>query len=166
MNKEEIEYDPIYDLIAQQVKNINTKDLSEDVDQSPVYNQIEKQRVYVWIRLFIKDELSDLKEGDNFSITYLESGEQMITKFICFGKKNSFKDSQDLNQVQIVTDDDPKCLCLMVDEEDIQNGEHVPFIRSLFKTSKHFEYQVYRRDDLQFKNERTGQIVEYIDCDF
>jgi hypothetical protein len=166
MNKEEIEYDPIYDLIVQQVKNLDTKELSEDVDQSPVYNQIERQRVYIWIRLFIKEELSDLKEGDSFSITYLESGEKMITKFICFGKKNSFKDSQDLNQIQMVSDDDPKCLCLMVDEEDIQKGEHIPFIRTLFKISKHFEYQVYRRDDLQFKNERTGQILEYIDCDF
>jgi len=35
----------------------------------------------------------NLKEGDNFKIKYLSSGEELITKFICFGKKNSFKDS-------------------------------------------------------------------------
>jgi len=166
MNREEIEYDPIYDLIVQQVKDIDTKSLSDDVDQDPKYNQVEKQIVYIWIRLYIKEELSDLKEGDNFSITYLESGEKMITKFICFGKKNSFKDSDDLNQIQMIGEDDTKCLCLMVNEDDIQNGEHVPFIRTLFRTSKHFEYQVYRREDLEFRNERTGQLVEYIDCDF
>jgi hypothetical protein len=166
MNREEIEYDPIYDLIVQQVKDIDTKSLSDDVDQDPKYNQVEKQIVYIWIRLYIKEELSDLKEGDNFSITYLESGEKMITKFICFGKKNSFKDSDDLNQIQMIGEDDTKCLCLMVNEDDIQNGEHVPFIRTLFRTSKYFEYQVYRREDLEFRNERTGQLVEYIDCDF
>ena len=166
MNREEIEYDPIYDLIVQQVKDIDTKSLSDDVDQDPKYNQVEKQIVYIWIRLYIKEELSDLKEGDNFSITYLESGEKMITKFICFGKKNSFKDSDDLNQIQMVGEDDTKCLCLMVNEEEIQSSEDIPFIRTLFKTSKHFQYQVYRREDLEFRNERTGQLVEYIDCDF
>jgi len=166
MNREEIEYDPIYDLIVQQVKDIDTKSLSDDVDQDPKYNQVEKQIVYIWIRLYIKEELSDLKEGDNFSITYLESGEKMITKFICFGKKNSFKDSDDLNQIQMVGEDDMRCLCLMVNEEEIQSSEDIPFIRTLFKTSKHFQYQVYRREDLEFRNERTGQLVEYIDCDF
>ena len=166
MNREEIEYDPIYDLIVQQVKDIDTKSLSDDVDQDPKYNQVEKQIVYIWIRLYIKEELSDLKEGDNFSITYLESGEKMITKFICFGKKNSFKDSDDLNQIQMVGEDDMRCLCLMVNEEEIQSSEDISFIRTLFKTSKHFQYQVYRREDLEFRNERTGQLVEYIDCDF
>lgn len=166
MNREEIEYDPIYDLIVQQVKDIDTKSLSDDVDQDPKYNQVEKQIVYIWIRLYIKEELSDLKEGDNFSITYLESGEKMITKFICFGKKNSFKDSDDLNQIQMVGEDDMRCLCLMVNEEEIQSSQDIPFIRTLFKTSKHFQYQVYRREDLEFRNERTGQLVEYIDCDF
>jgi len=166
MNREEIEYDPIYDLIVQQVKDIDTKSLSDDVDQDPKYNQVEKQIVYIWIRLYIKEELSDLKEGDNFSITYLESGEKMITKFICFGKKNSFKDSDDLNQIQMVGEDDMRCLCLMVNEEEIQSSQDIPFIGTLFKTSKHFQYQVYRREDLEFRNERTGQLVEYIDCDF
>lgn len=165
MNKE-VEYDPIYDLIVQQVKSIDRQDLSDDVDQGPKSNQLEKQMVYIWIRLYIKEEVSDLKEGDNYTITYLESGEKLTTKFICFGKKNSFKDSDDLNQIQMMSEDDTKCLCLMVNEEEIQTSEEIPFIRTLFKTSKHFEYQVYRRDDLEFRNDRTGQMVEYIDCDF
>ena len=84
---------------------------------------------------------------------------------MCFGKINSFKDNGD-NQIQTISEDDPKVAILMIDEEEIQNGEHIPFIRTLFKISKHFEYQVYRRDELVFKNERSGQSLEYIDCEF
>ena len=62
MNREEIEYDPIYDLIVQQVKDIDTKSLSDDVDQDPKYNQVEKQIVYIWIsELKISLIISNLK---------------------------------------------------------------------------------------------------------
>jgi hypothetical protein len=158
------ELDPIYELIVSQVKNIDRDDLTDDVDQGPKSNQVEKQMVYIWIRLYIKEELSDIKEGDDFTIRY--ENEELKTKFICFGKKNSFKDAEDFNQIQMTTEDDTKCLCLMVNEDEIQTGEHIPFIRTLFKTSKHYTLQVYNRDDLTFTNVRTGKSVEYIDCDF
>ena len=147
---EEVEYDPIYDSIVQQIKQIDRDDLSDDVDQGPLSSEVEKQKVYIWIRLYIKEEISDLKEGDDFSITYTETNESLTTKFICFGKKNSFKDSDDYDQIQITSEDDQKCLCLMVEEDVIQTGDDIPFIRSLFKISKHFDFQVYRREDLVF----------------
>jgi hypothetical protein len=164
MNQEEI--DPVYDLIISQVKMIDREDLTDDVDQSPALREIERQRIYIWIRLFLKDEVSDIKEGDDFSIKYKLSGEELKTKFICFGKMNSFKDSEIENQIQMSTEDDPKVLCLMVNEDEIHNSENIPFIRTLFKVSKYHEDQVYRRDDLVFTNLRTAQEVEYIDCDF
>jgi len=166
MINEEIEYDPIYDSIVQQIKQIDRDDLSDDVDQGPLSSEVEKQKVYIWIRLYIKDEVSDLKEGDDYSITYTETNESLITKFICFGKKNSFKDSDGFGEIQMTSEDDQKCLCLMVDEDTIQTGDEIPFIRTLFKVSRHFDYQVYKREDLVFTNTRTGQSVEYIDCDF
>lgn len=164
MSQEEI--DPVYELIISQVKMIDRQDLSDEVDQSPALKEVEKQRIYIWIRLYLKEEVKDIKEGDDFSIKYTLSGEELKTKFICFGKMNSFKDSEFENQIQMSTEDDPKILCLMVNEDDIQIGEHIPFIRTLFKVSKHHEEQVYRREDLVFINLRTGQQFEYIDCDF
>lgn len=164
MSQEEI--DPVYELIISQVKMIDRQDLSDEVDQSPALKEVEKQRIYIWIRLYLKEEVKDIKEGDDFSIKYTLSGEELKTKFICFGKMNSFKDSEFENQIQMSTEDDTKILCLMVNEDDIQIGEHIPFIRTLFKVSKHHEEQVYRREDLVFTNLRTGQQLEYIDCDF
>jgi hypothetical protein len=166
MNKEDIDIDPIHELLVQQVKQIDTTDLSDDVQQTPESKEVEKQRIYIWIRLYIKEALQDLKEGDNFSIKWTHTGETLVTKFICYGKKGSHKDAEQKEQIQMSSEDDPTCLCLMVDEEEIQSSEEIPFIRTLFKSSKHFQYQVYLREDLQFINARTGQNVEYYDCDF
>jgi hypothetical protein len=47
---EEIEYDPIYDSIVQQIKQIDRDDLSDDVDQGPLSSEVEKQKVYIWIQ--------------------------------------------------------------------------------------------------------------------
>ena len=54
----------------------------------------------------------------------------------------------------------------MVNEDNVQNSTEIPFIRSLFKVSRHYQFQVYRREELTFTNERTGCKIEYYDCDF
>jgi hypothetical protein len=54
----------------------------------------------------------------------------------------------------------------MVDEEIIKHSDEIPFIRTLFKVSEHYQEQVYQRDDLTFTNLRTSEKVEYTFCDF
>jgi len=157
----------IYESLIEQIKGIDTKDLSDthvDYADPITTKEIEKQKVYYWIRLYLKDELSDIKIGDDFNITYVFSGETLSGKFIAFGKKNL---NRDLDNVIVNYDpeDNPKCLCIMVDEEEMKS-EKIPFIRTLFKTSTYFEYQVYRREELTFTNTRTLQTCEYVDCDF
>ena len=166
MNEIEENDDPIYLLIREQVKEIDTQKLSDAVDQTPQSKETEKQLVYIWLRLYVKDEVEDIKEGDNIFITYSPTGENLQSKFICFGKKNSIRDAESNEQIQMSQEDDPKCLILMVNEETIQTGDDIPFIRSLFKISRHYEFQVYRREELTFVNQRTGEVIHYYDCDF
>lgn len=163
---ENIEYDSIYDQIVEQIKSIDSTNLSDEVDQNPSTTEIEKQKIYIWIRLYLKSEVEDLQEGDDFLINWSHSGENLSTKFICFGKKHSFKDSDGENEISMATDDDPLCLCLMIDEEIIKHSDEIPFIRTLFKVSEHYQEQVYQRDDLTFTNLRTSEKVEYTFCDF
>ena len=162
----ELTISSIYDSLIEQIKGIDTGDLTDDVKDEVVTKEIEKQRVYYWIRLYLKSEVEDLQEGDDFLINWSLSGESLSTKFICFGKKHSFKDSDGENEISMATDDDPLCLCLMVDEEIIKKSEDIPFIRSLFKISDHYQEQVYHRDELTFTNTRTSKKVEYTFCDF
>ena len=89
----------------------------------------------------------------------------MITKFICYGKSGLERDHND-EVINYNPDDDKKVLCLMVDENQVNYSQEIPFIRTLFKTGRHYEYQLMRRDELVFINKRNGVILDYYDCDF
>jgi hypothetical protein len=154
----------IYESLIEKIKEIDTDGLPDEVEIKPQTNIIEKQKVYFWIRLFLKDELLDLQVGDDFEICYTNSGEKLVTKFIAFGKKNLNRDL-DSQIINYDPEDDKKILTLMVDSDEFESDK-IPFIRTLFRTSSYYQFQVYKRDELTFKNTRTGKIVDYIDCNF
>lgn len=154
----------IYESIIDQIREIDTKDLKDSEDREIKSEIVEKQKVYFWIRLFLKEELNDIEIGDDFEMCYKVSGESLTTKFIAFGKKNLNRDL-DSQIVNYDPEDDKKSLTLMVDSDYFESDD-LPFIRTLFKTSSYYQFQVYKRTDLSFKNLRTGEVLEYIDCDF
>jgi hypothetical protein len=154
----------IYDEILEQIKQIDLETLVETEEELPITKIIEKQKIYFWIRLYLKDEISNLELGDLVEINYSLTEESTITQFIGYDKKGSItNDKQEV--VSFDKEEDRKVLILMIDEEII-NSDEIPFIRTLFKTSSHYEDQVYRRDDLTFTNLRTNQKIEYYDSNF
>jgi len=163
--KEDTTIKSIYEELIDQVKEIDTDDLNDDIDQSPQTDIVEGQKVYFWIRLYTKEEVDNVKEGDEFKITY-KGDESLEVQFIAYGKKNITRDVLD-DIINYDPEDDRKCLCLMVDEDRIKNqSSDIPFIRTLFKTSPFYEHQVYKKSDLKFYNKRTGEYYTYIDVDF
>ena len=54
----------------------------------------------------------------------------------------------------------------MVDENEVNYSDEIPFIRTLFKTGRHYEYQLMRRSELLFIIESNDFILDYFDCDF
>ena len=64
------------------------------------------------------------------------------------------------------SEENKKVLCLMVDQDKINKGTDIPFIRTLFKSSIHYQYQLMRREELLFINNRTGETLDYFDCDY
>ena len=154
-----------YDNLVEQIKIIDTevvKDWNKNTD--PDMKILEEQKVYIWIRLYLKEE-SDVEIGDDIFMTYTPSGEKLNTKFICYGKINMDKDHND-EIVNYNTEDDKKVLCLMVDQDTINKGIDIPFIRTLFKSSIHYQYQLMRREELLFINNRTGETLDYFNCDY
>ena len=152
------------DMLADQIRLIDTTDLS-DVAEEVVSKVTEEQKVYFWIRLYLKDENVNIKVGDDVSINWKQSGEKLLTKFICYGKSGLSKDYQD-EMTNYNPDDDKKCLCLMIDSKMVNFNDDIPFIRTLFKTGYHYEYQLVKRDDLQFILDKNGMILDYFECDF
>jgi len=154
-----------YDNLVEKIKTINTEEVKDWYsNMGSDMKVIEEQKIYIWIRLFLKEE-SNVEIGDNIFMTYTPSGEKLETKFICYGKTDMGKD-HDAEIINYNPDDDNKVLCLMVDQEKINKGTDIPFIRTLFKTGIHYEYQLVRRDELLFINSRTNETLNYFDCDY
>jgi len=153
------------DNIVELIRTIDTTELTDSVDQTAVSKVTEEQKVYFWIRLYLKDENINAQIGDDISINWKLSGEKLITKFICYGKTGLSKDHQD-EMTNYNPEDDKKCLCLMIDSKMVNFNNDIPFIRTLFKTGYHYEYQLVKREDLQFIIDKNSVILDYFECDF
>jgi len=153
--------------LVEQVKTLDTTDLSDEIskEEQEIKQVVEEQKVYFWIRLYLKEEDSNLVIGDDISIKWTPTGEELKTKFICYGKTGLQKD-YDEEIVNYNSEDDKKVLCLMVDEGQVNYNEDIPFVRTLFKVGRYFEYQLVKRSELLFINDRNGMILDYFDCDF
>lgn len=155
------------DKIVDDIKSIDVEKVDfSNGDFKPRTKIAEKQKVYFWIRLYLKEEDTVSTPDDTVIIKYIHSGEELETKFICYGKKGLDKDNQD-QIVNYTTEDDKKVLCLMVDSDKINyNSDNIPYIRSLFKISRYYEYQLSKRDELIFTNKGKGVTYEYFDVGF
>jgi len=155
----------IYDEIIQQISKIDTSDLPDNVDSNPELKIVEEQKVYFWIRLFLKEENPNIEIGDDITIKYIPNGEELKTKFICYSKKGLEKNHAD-QVIGYNQEDDRRILCLMIDINKVNNNDDIPFIRTMFKSGIHFEYQLVKRDDMQFIIDRNGMILDYFDCNW
>ena len=154
-----------YDNLVEQIKTIDTEEVKDwNKNTDPDMKVIEDQKVYIWIRLYLKEE-ANIEIGDDIFMTYTPSGEKLETKFICYGKTDLGKDHED-EMVNYNPEDDNKILCLMVDQEKINKGIDIPFIKTLFKTSIHYQEQLMKRSELLFINNRNQEILDYFDCDY
>lgn len=155
----------LYEGLIEQLKAIDTTDLSDNVDQGAVSTITEEQKIYFWIRLYLNDENINAEIGDDITIKYTISGEELKTKFICYDKKGL-----NTNHIDELTnynpEDDKKIICLMIDTKLVNGNDDVPFIRTLFKTGYHYEYQLVKREELQFVLDKSGLVLEYFDVDF
>ena len=151
--------------LLEAIKSLDTEGLSDEMEIVSTSNIIEAQKIYFWIRLYLSEEDLNIQVGDDITISYEPSGEELVTKFICYGKSGLERDHND-EVINYNPEDDKKILCLMVDENHVNYSQEIPFIRTLFKTGRHYEYQLMRRDELIFINKRNGIILDYFDCDF
>ncbi len=157
--------------LIKSIQNVDIDNLDfENSDYSIKNGVTEKQKVYFWIRLYLSKE-DDFEPNDDIIIkyNYSSSGEELSTKFICYAKLGAENSAETVvdELVGYTPEDNKKVLCLMVDSERIdKDSDDIPFIRSLFRISRYYEYQLMRRDNLTFINKRTGNVLEYYDVDF
>jgi hypothetical protein len=154
----------LYEFVQEQLKDLDTTDLSDDVSDE-ILTDITPEKVYFWTRVYLKEENPNIEIGDQVTLKWTVTGEEIKTQFITYGKQGLEKDHDD-ELTNYNPEDDKKVICLMVDEEVINKSEEIPFIRTLFKLGRHYEYQLVKRDELVFSIDRNGIILDYFDCDF
>lgn len=154
----------LHDSLIESIISIDTTELSDDIDDRPISVVAEKQKVYIWFRLYLKEEDIDINinSGDDVSVVWKD--EKLSSKFICYGKTGMNRDFDHI--VRYDSEDDRKILCLMVDLDIINESEEIPFIRTLFKAGRHYEYQLVKRDDLKFIIDNTNEVIKYYDINF
>lgn len=151
--------------LLEQIKTIDTSNLSDDIEEVVESKVIDEQKIYFWIRIYLNDENPDIEIGDDVTIQWTPTGEELKTKFVAYGKEGLQKDHKD-EVTNYNPEDDKRVLCLMIDTKMVNFNEDIPFIRTLFKTGYHYEYQLVKRDQLIFVNDKNGTILDYYDCDF
>lgn len=154
----------LYEFIQEQLKDMDTTDLSDDISQDPEV-EITPEKVYFWTRIYLKEEDSNIEIGDDITIRWNPSGEELESKFICYGKTGLDRDHND-EVINFKLEDDKRVICLMIDEKIVNNNDDIPFIRTLFKLGRHYEEHLIKRNDLIFINKRNGIVLDYYDCDF
>jgi len=154
-----------YDDILEQAKKIELDKVNFENEDFKVRSEItQKQKVYLWIRIYLKKEM-EIEPNTDVFLNYLPDSEKLETKFICYAKKGLEKDHQD-EVVNYIDEDDKKVLCLMIDEERINiNNFDINFLKTLFRLGRHFEAVVYSRQDLQLTTP-NGDVLDYFDIDF
>lgn len=153
------------DNIIEQAKSIDVEKIDYNGAIFNPQNQIiEEQKVFFWIRIYLKEEV-DVQPNTDITITYTPSEESLVAKFICYAKKGYEKDMQQ-NVVNYTPEDDKRILCLMVDAERIdKKSEDIPFIRSLFKISRWYSPQILRLSDFKI-TDTSEREFEFYEIDF
>jgi hypothetical protein len=154
----------LYEFVQEQLMEVDTTELPDEVSDG-VLIDVTPEVVYFWTRLYLKDENPNIEIGDTVYINYTPSGEKLKTQFFAYGKTGLDRNHDD-ELINFNAEDDKKVLCLMVEEKVVNESEDIPFIRTLFKLGRHYEYQLVKRDELQFVVERNGVILDYFDSDF
>lgn len=160
----------IGNFLAEQIKDLNLDTIDfENSSYDQLKTKIEKQKVYFWIRVYLSEEI-EIEPGSDISIKYVNSGEKLDTKFICYAKMGGGTINYENGEPVVAnynSEDNRKVLCLMVDEEKINyDSEDIPFIKKLFKIGRHYEYQLMKRTDLILTVKSTDEMLNYFDIEF
>jgi hypothetical protein len=152
------------DFSSEELSNLDLDKIDfSNEDFKPRIEIKEKQKIYYWIRVYLREEI-DIKENTDIKITYLESGEVLECKFICYGKKGAERDSDGV--IRFNSEENKKCLCFMIDSDRINiNSDDIPFIRTLFTISKYYNPQIFSVDMLKITYDGSKEI-EYHSIDF
>jgi len=133
-------------------------------NRSVNFEVTEESKIYSWSRVYLTEEFDGLVSGDVITITYVPTGEKLNLTFATYNKKGLVKDNESV--VGYNPDDDKKVICLMVDINEVNTDNSIPFLRTLFKSGRWYQHQLLKRTDLTFECLEKNMVLDYYSVDF
>ena len=137
------------DLLDNLKKSVNNTDLSRWRDEPDIkIKEIEKQKEFFWIRIYLLEEDNNLKVGDTVYISFRPTNERLE---MIFGGYEKVGLNKDYNQevINYVSEDDKKILCCMIDLNRVnKESDDIPTVRTFFRNSRHYVEELYFKDDI------------------
>lgn len=128
------------------VASISTWTMTDEPDIQ--IKEIEKQKEFFWIRIYLSEDDTRLKMGDIVHIEYKPTNEKLEMIFGGYEKVGLTK-NYDEEVINYVNDDDKKILCCMIDLHRVNvESEDIPTIRTLFRNSRHYIEELYFKRDI------------------
>jgi len=152
INKNSVDYQTkILDQMLKAVENANPAEWTDDPSIKNV--EVEKQKEYFWIRIYLKEEDNDLEQGDIITMTYVPTNEKIEMIFGSYEKEGLNRDHND-EVINYVSDDDKKILCCMIDLERInKNSDDIPTLRTFFKNSRYYQENLFLKDEIKIESD-------------
>src|ERR1035437_2227380 len=137
-----------------------TENSRDDIGTRPLaIHFVEKQKIMLWVRLYLVEEYKDLLPGDIVTIEYIPNNEKIVMTFVCYAKTGSNKDNEGEFINHYNPEDDNRVICLMIDSSELNNSADI--IRGMFKNTIWYRYQLIKRNELIFthQNIRTKKSI-------
>jgi len=151
--------------IIDEAKSIDVEKINFDgEDFLPKTKIIQKQKVYFWMRLYLKNEIEILPET-KIIMSYNRGQEILETYFMYFGKGGLERDVNG-QIINFNPEDDKRILCLLIDSDRLNiNCQDIPYIKTLFPLGKFFLPQYVKKLDFEFTMDSNKQI-DFYDIEF
>ena len=149
------------------LNNISEEQIAEMSDDNVTeIKTISEQKQYFWIRIYLKEEDTELEQGDEIKIKYLPTNEELEMLFGGYEKEGMNRDFDD--EVSNYTNkSDKTILCCMIDVERVnKNSEDIPLLRTFFKNSRYYENNIFLKKEIKVVCEGKDLDFEYSSIKF
>jgi len=112
-------------------------------------NEVEKAKVFIWTRVYLKEERDNIKRGQIIKLKYVPTNEEIEMVFGAYEKEGLNKDFDD-EVTNYISKDDKKILCCMIDQNRINKDSiDIPNLRTFFRSSRYYEENLFFKRDLE-----------------
>lgn len=153
LNKSNNYKDNIVQDLEKFAEDVDLDNYKESIESTKI-DITEKQREFVWIRIYLDEEKKGYERGDKIKMKYVPTDEEIELHFGAYEKVGLHRDF-DSSVTNYTSEDDYKTLCCMIDIDRInKNSSDIPKLRTFFTSSRYYEDNLFFKRELEVRSEK------------